>query len=31
MIKFYDKEHENAFYNILNRMKKTDCYPEYTE
>ena len=26
MIKFYDKEHENAFYNILNRMKNTDCY-----
>lgn len=26
MTKFYDKEHENAFYNILNRMKNTDCY-----
>lgn len=26
VIKFYDNEHETAFYDILKRMKKSDCY-----
>lgn len=25
-IKFANDKHENAFFSLLNRMKKTDCY-----